>query len=178
MQADFDFSRELDSLISDLERVGRVDLHRELTHEAAILGVQITHEITAQAAQVSASVPQTVQGPYLLSENSAFLIRVVSNPAPLQERHKGLPGLLEYGSKGSGGRYIRHPHRQGSGGQFVTSGAKGSSSRQRKALARESTWSNQPTHPFMWPVVLRNRALIDLRLLAAIDSTLKVLEGR
>jgi hypothetical protein len=63
-------------------------------------------------------------------------VRIIMDPKNLPVEKRALPGLMEYGSQGSTGRYIRHPVYGG-----------GNKTRS------EWTWVNQPTKPGFYNTV-------------------------
>lgn len=94
--------------------------------------------VVAQAEATKPSPHFVVSPRTSLAARGAQVRVIVRDPA-----RPVLPGLLEYGSAGSAGRYIRHP-------------VYGRSDR----LRTEWTWVNQPTKPFLRRALYDNRGRV------------------
>lgn len=116
-------------------------------------------DVKQAAGEVSKTIPQSVVLEMKYSEKRAGAY-IKAKRSKMPDGKQALPGLLERGSKGSGGRYIRHPVFARNGSSVLT-GRRVHRNLNRRSQGRRVVYVNQPTQPFL--AVTVNRHADDVR---------------
>lgn len=113
----------------------------------------VVADVKRQAAPVSQSVARTISARFSYSPRSAGAT-IRSDGRKMPAGKENLPRLLEFGSKGSGGRFIRHP------------------------VFGRDTWVTQPIRPYFHPTIQRHRAELDRAMQTVLeDVERQILKG-
>lgn len=99
-------ARDLGRLSADLKRAGSKELQNSMRKRLREGVKPVVEEV--KAASPSRTVAKSIVGEFRYSENNASAA-IKAKQSRLPDDKRKLPHLLELGSQGSGGRYIRHP---------------------------------------------------------------------
>lgn len=91
-----------------VKQAGDVELQKSMRKRLRASVKPVVAEIKADAAQTSKTVAGAIVATFSYSERSASA-GIKARRSRMPRGKENLPALFEFGSQGSGGRYIRHP---------------------------------------------------------------------
>jgi hypothetical protein len=118
-----------------------------------------------QAAAFSDTIPRSIVLEMKYSPNRAGAY-IKAKRSKMPKGKEALPGLMERGSKGSGGKFIRHPVFA----RTTTSRLTGRSKLRNQYDRGGATWVNQPTHPFLADTVSKHADDVRRELTKILDD--------
>ena len=125
----------------------------------------VVQDVKDAAAEFSDKIPGSIVLEMKYSEKTAGAY-IKAKRSKMPKGKEALPGLMERGSKGSGGKYIRHPVFARRTTSRLTGRTKLRSQYDRSGAA----WVNQPTHPFLAPTVEKHASDVRRELMKILDD--------
>ena len=150
-------ANKLGALSRKLKDTGDKGLQSAMRKRLRQAAKPLVQDVKQAAAQVSDTIPNSIVLEMKYSENRAGAY-IKAKRSRMPKEKQALPGLLERGSKGSGGKYIRHPVFARKGTGAITGRTVYRANRAKRSLfdRQQATWVNQPTHQFLAPTVKKH----------------------
>lgn len=146
-------AQQLARLSADLKQVADKSLQRQMRRRLREAVKPIVAEVQGEAAVYSRTVARSIVAQFSYSARTAGA-QIVARRSRMPPGKQSLPTLFEYGSQGSGGRYIRHP-----------------------VFGNTEVWVNQPIRPYFFKTIRRHERQVQAALIAVLTDVERELKG-
>jgi hypothetical protein len=166
-------ANELAKLSKQLRDAGNKGVQRSMRKRLRDAAKPVLLDVKIEAGQHSVMIPKSIVLQMKYTErNAGAYIKAQASRMP--KGKESLPRLFELGSKGSGGRYIRHPVFARRAGHSRVSGRK----TYENIFDRGAVvWVKQPTHPFLIETVNKHAKQLRRDMLQVLDDVKKDLNA-